>query len=88
MFWSHGYDALLSLDDNGDGQLTGPELRGLALRHDRNGNRVSDRGEVKSVHSYGIVSIACRAMSDGPIVSRTRRPASRFATAARARRMT
>jgi tetratricopeptide (TPR) repeat protein len=59
LFWETGYDALAALDDNGDGQLTGPELAGLALWHDANGNGVSEPGEVKSLAEYGIVAVSC-----------------------------
>src|SRR5205085_4329163 len=40
IFWRDGYDALRSLDDNHDGVLSGVELRGLALWHDRNSNGI------------------------------------------------
>ena len=45
-FWKNGYEALAALDDNGDGELGGPELRHLALWHDanRNGRQRSRRG--------------------------------------------
>ena len=59
MFWRQGYDALRSLDDDGDGQIAGPELRGLALWHDRNANGRSDPGEVRPVGEWGIVSLSC-----------------------------
>lgn len=49
-FWKNGYHALGSLDDDGDG--------GLALWRDRNGNGVSERGEVKPVTAYGIVALS------------------------------
>lgn len=48
MFFRDGYAALASLDDNQDGWLTGPELKGIVVWHDRNQNGVSDRGEVTS----------------------------------------
>src|SRR5438445_365240 len=35
-FWDDGYQALAALDDNGDGLLTGKELNGLAIWHDKN----------------------------------------------------
>jgi hypothetical protein len=57
-FWDNGYHALGSLDDNGDGQIAGRELEGLALWRDRNGNGVSERGEVRPVRSYQIVSLS------------------------------
>ena len=48
-----------SLDDNGDGKLTGRELSGLAIWHDRNTNGVADPGEVRPVTSWGIVALSC-----------------------------
>jgi len=59
IFWPNGYAALAALDDNGDGRLTGPELRGLCLWIDRNGNGISEPGEVVPVESLGITAIQC-----------------------------
>jgi hypothetical protein len=59
VFWRDGYQALRALDDNGDGLLSGAELRGLALWTDRNGNGISDPGEVIPVQEIGITSISC-----------------------------
>jgi hypothetical protein len=58
MFWRQGYDALRSLDDNGDGQIADTELKGLALWHDRNADGRSDPGEVRPVGEWGIVSLS------------------------------
>ena len=59
LFWDNGYDALRSLDDNGDGRIAGGELAGLALWHDRDTNGRSDAGEVRRVGDWGIVSLSC-----------------------------
>ena len=59
LFWRNGYDALRALDDDGDGRIAGAELAGLALWHDRNADGVSDRGEVRPVSEWGIVSLSC-----------------------------
>jgi hypothetical protein len=59
IFWSDGYEALRALDDDNDGKLCGAELRGIALWHDRNGNGVSDQGEVRPVAEWGIAAISC-----------------------------
>jgi hypothetical protein len=64
LFWATGYDALASLDDNGDGVLAGKELNGLAVWHDANGNGVCDPGEVKPLSEYGIVAVSCRFERD------------------------
>jgi hypothetical protein len=59
IFWPNGYEALSALDDNGDGVLSGPELKGLAVWIDRNSNGISDLGEVVPVEALGIQSISC-----------------------------
>ena len=59
LFWENGYDALRSLDDNGDVSISGRELDGLSLWHDQNSNGVSERGEVKPVSEWGIASLSC-----------------------------
>ncbi len=63
-FWDNGYEALRSLDDNGDGILTGEELAGLALWHDKNGDGVCDPGEVQPLSYFGIVGISCQWQTD------------------------
>ena len=59
IFWRDGYEALSALDDNGDGVLSGTELKGLALWNDTNGNGVSEPGEVLPVEAFGITSLSC-----------------------------
>ena len=59
LFWSNGYDALRALDDNGDGELRGAELRQLAIWHDRNQNGVSEKGEVRPLVAHGITALSC-----------------------------
>ena len=63
-FWRQGYDALRSLDDDGDGQIAGPELEGFALWHDRNADGRSDPGEVRPIGDWGIVSLSCEYQHD------------------------
>ena len=46
VFWSDGFEAMRSLDDNRDGELAGAELEGLALWRDGDSDGVSDPGEV------------------------------------------
>ena len=58
--YENGYDELASLDVNKDGQLTGAELTGLMVWQDENHNGVSEKGELKSLESLGITSIAAR----------------------------
>lgn len=58
-FWDNGYEPLKSLDDDDDGRLTGVELTGLAIWRDANSNGRSEPGEVKSLATWGIVSLSC-----------------------------
>jgi hypothetical protein len=55
--YQNGYDEMISLDKNNDGQLTGEELNGLMVWQDENHNGVADKGELKSLESLGITSI-------------------------------
>jgi hypothetical protein len=57
-FWENGYHALRAMDDDGDGAISGRERVGLALWHDRNSNGISDRGEVRTLIDWGIVSLS------------------------------
>jgi hypothetical protein len=61
MFFPDGYRALEALDDNRDGVLSGCELRGLSVWIDRNGDGVSDMGEVLPVSAAGISAISVRS---------------------------
>ncbi|MHC5037976.1 MAG: hypothetical protein ACYTHM_11735 [Planctomycetota bacterium] len=60
IFWDHGYEPLRLLDDDGDGWLSGKELKGIAVWFDRNGNGVSEPGEVVPLRDLDIEAIACR----------------------------
>jgi hypothetical protein len=62
IFWPNGYAALSSLDDNGDGVLSGQELLGLAIWNDKNGNGISDPGEVIPLEALGICEISCHCI--------------------------
>jgi hypothetical protein len=66
IFWRDGYQALGSLDANGDGLLNGTELNGLALWQDINGNGISEPGEVKPIATYGIDQLSCRGEAADP----------------------
>lgn len=73
LFWRDGYAALAALDDDRDGWLAGRELRGLALWFDRNGNGVSESGEVTPIERTSVGALAVRAMgleSGSPVNSR------------------
>ncbi len=59
LFWNNGYEALAALDDDGDGELKGNELRYLAIWRDANTDGVSDPGEVRPLADHGIISLSC-----------------------------
>ena len=67
LFWNNGYEPLAALDNDHNGWLEGAELQGIAVWFDRNGNGVSDSGEVVSLSSLGIKRIAARSagLADG-----------------------
>lgn len=80
LFWENGYDALRALDDDGDRQLTGSELRHLALWHDANQNGFSEPGEVRPLSAHGIVAISCEHVrGDGSILAAESRAGVTFA---------
>jgi len=56
-----GFRAMSLLDDDGDGWLRGAELRGLAGWRDRNGDGVSQGGEVLPLEALGVTGIATEA---------------------------
>jgi hypothetical protein len=59
LFWPNGYEALRALDDNGDGELRGAELRNLAIWRDSNQNGVSEKGEVSPLAAHRIAALSC-----------------------------
>ena len=71
LFWDSGYQALVSLDDDGDGELAGAELQHLAIWRDVNNNGQSEPGEVKALAEWGIVAVNCngRMRRDGEDVA-------------------
>lgn len=58
LFWANGYEPLRALDDNGDGRIAGRELDGLSIWRDANSNGVSERGEVRPVADWKIVTLS------------------------------
>jgi hypothetical protein len=72
MFWKNGFEPLAALDDNGDGWLTGSELDGIGVWQDRNGNGVSDQGEVIPASQFGVTAIGVRPQRavDGVLAER------------------
>lgn len=56
-----GFRAMALLDDDGDGWLAGEELRGLAGWRDRNGDGLSQRGEVVPLETLGVRGLATEA---------------------------
>jgi hypothetical protein len=65
----NGYEALSLLDDNRDGKLAGGEMQGIAVWIDRNGDAVSQPGEVISLQQAGIREIAARPDAPGHLTA-------------------
>ena len=61
LFLNDGYEAMKLLDANADNRLSGIELQGLALWIDRNGDAVSNPGEVQSLDKFEIESLEIRS---------------------------
>jgi len=59
VMWRNGYEPLAALDDDRDGWLTGRELAGLAVWHDRDVDGISNAGEVRPLADWGITGVAC-----------------------------
>ena len=59
--WTDGYEPMRALDDDGDGELRGRELRHLAVWRDADRDGDSDRGEVRPLAEYGIVGLGLQA---------------------------
>lgn len=79
VMWNNGYEALAALDDNGDGELTGAELRHLGIWHDRNADGTSDPGEVRPLAKHGIVAVSCRfTAGDGLLTAASSAAGVRF----------
>lgn len=55
--WSNGYEALATLDRNGDRKLSGSELKNLALWFDKNRDGVSQPGEVIAAQKAGLTEL-------------------------------
>lgn len=76
VFWADGYQALAALDDDGDGWLRGPELAGIAVWRDANGDAVSGAGEVRPLTALGITGLEVRPAVDpasGALTARVER---------------
>ncbi len=55
--WRHGYDALATLDLNGDGAIRGAELDPVALWFDEDRDGVSGTGEVVGAAEKGVTAL-------------------------------
>ncbi len=53
-FWENGYEALAALDDDGNGRLEGPELKGLKLWHDADCDGQYQPEELLTLEQAGI----------------------------------
>jgi tetratricopeptide (TPR) repeat protein len=80
LFWRNGFEPLAALDDDRDGEVRGAELRGLAIWHDRDGNGVSESGEVRPIEDHAIVCLRyAYEPADGFLIAAVGRGAVRFA---------
>ncbi len=64
--WKNGYEALASLDANGDDLLSGAELAPIGLWFDGNQDGVSQLGEVKSLSEAGVRKVFVKADRTDP----------------------
>lgn len=55
--WSNGYEALATLDADGNGKVDGNELQPLGLWFDANRDGISQAGEVKAVQASGVIAL-------------------------------
>lgn len=55
--WSNGFEALATLDANGDEKISDAELEPLALWFDENRDGVSQKGEVRTLAHEGITAL-------------------------------
>lgn len=65
--WADGYEALGTLDSNGDGRVSGDELDGIALWYDHNMNGVSEAGEIKDIRSADVTSLYYKGGKKDPV---------------------
>ena len=63
--WKHGYEALQTLDRNGDLVLSEQELSDLGLWFDENQDAVSQPGEVQAITSVGVTKIFLGPIEEG-----------------------
>lgn len=73
--WGNGYEALATLDRDGDGEVSGGELHDLALWFDYNRDAKSQPGEVKRLGDVGVTRLLV-----GPVAAT---PGSRNVSVAR-----
>ena len=59
--WANGFEALATLDLDGNGKVDKGELAPLALWFDRDQDGVSDRGEVIPVNDLGVIALYYQA---------------------------
>lgn len=61
LLFRDGYSVLDALDDDRDGALSGPELKGIGVWFDSNANGRSEPGEVQPVVDFGVQAIGTRS---------------------------
>lgn len=63
--WKDGFEALESLDADGDSEVSGDELDPLALWFDKNQNGISEPGEVRSLREEKITRLFFKVERNG-----------------------
>jgi hypothetical protein len=61
VFWRDGFEAISMLDDDGNGTISGSELKDIRVWQDLNGNAACDSGEVRDLSEMGILGIRATA---------------------------
>jgi hypothetical protein len=65
--WRDGFEALATLDIDGDGALTGEELSKIVLFFDRDRDSISDPGELLSASSAGLTKLFVKETFKDPV---------------------
>ena len=55
--WENGYEALKTFDTDRDGEVSGAEMRSLALWFDANQDAISQPGEVRTLDDAGVTAL-------------------------------
>ncbi|MDR2338275.1 MAG: hypothetical protein LBE20_06510 [Deltaproteobacteria bacterium] len=65
--WQNGFEALASLDADGDEKVSGRELKPLSLWFDKNQNGISEEGEVVDLQEAGVTELYYEISGDNAV---------------------